>query len=483
VKLEGEGLQLALEKLNAIRRRECFDPRFHESRPTDQQTQLFADIADILFRYVVAANQTGKSASGAREVSWIFENQHPHWDTQAQFPNTPLLMLVIGRVGAMVEEELWNRKIEPLLTPGCYKKHVLGGVLQKVTHRENGNTIIFMSHHNIREAREKAQGYVAHYVWLDEMPSSVSFLAELETRLIANRGRLLATFTPLLRNREIKDKIEALTAPVGRRYKWAMLDNPIYKGREKELMQQYAGLPEDERNARLFGDWFLGGRNVYSFNAGTDCEDPPNYHQSWPHLLVVDPAGSGKAGVALIAHRPGTESWYVVRTLYLKGAAASDLLDELDKITVGYNIMRRISDPHETWFIKEAIKRRQYYLGVEKKRDRKLELIKNLQEAMNDGKLKITTWVPEVTAELESCMWAEDKDDKIIGASRFHILDCLQYGVDRIPAIKTIPTAIGWEQQMRKDHKKQLAQRVTGERKTTIPGRIVARRGRKLRRC
>jgi phage terminase large subunit-like protein len=444
---------------------------------------LFEDIADILFRYVVAANQTGKSASGAREVSLVFENKNPHWDTQAQFPNTPLLILVIGRVGAMVEEELWNRKIEPLLTPGCYKKHIQGGALQKVTHKENGNTIIFMSHHNIREAREKAQGYVAHYVWLDEMPSSVSFLAELETRLIANRGRLLATFTPLLRNREIKDKIEALEAPVGRRYKWAMLDNPIYKGREQELMQQYAGLPEDERNARLFGEWFLGGRNVYQFNPEQHCEDPPNYHQSWPHLLVVDPAGSGKAGVALIAHRPGTDSWYVVRTFYMKGAAASDLLDELDKITTGYNIIRRVSDPHETWFIKEAIKRKQYYLGVEKKRDRKIELIKNLQEAMNDGKLKMTTWVPEANAELESCMWKEDADDKIIGASRFHILDCLQYGVDKLPAIKTIPEAKNWEQQLRDSHKKRIAERVMGADKVKIPGRIVARRGRKLRRC
>jgi phage terminase large subunit-like protein len=432
---------------------------------------------------VVAANQTGKSASGAREIAWLFENKHPYWDTEEHFPNTSLLMLVIGRVGPMVEEELWNRKIRPLLTPDCYKKHTAGGVLQKVVHKENGNTIIFMSHHNINEAREKAQGYVAHYVWLDEMPSSVSFLAELETRLIANRGRLLATFTPLLRNREIKEKIEALAAPIGKRYKWAMLDNPIYKGREAELLQQYAGLPEDERNARLFGEWFRGGRGVYNFDPEKQCEDPAGYHPSWPHLLVVDPAGSGKAGVALIAHKPGTESWYVVRTLYLKGAAASDLLDELDKLTEGYNIMRRISDPHETWFIKEALKRKQYYLGVEKKRDRKVELIKNLQEALNTGKLKITTWVPEALAEIESCMWDENKDDKIIGASRFHVLDCLQYGVDRIPTIKEIPQAKTWEQRMRESHKKEIATRAAGQRKTKIPGRIVARRGRVLRKC
>jgi hypothetical protein len=145
--------------------------------------------------------------------------------------------------------------------------------------------------------------------------------------------------------------------------------------------------------------------------------------------------------------------------------------------------MRRISDPHETWFIKEALKRKQYYLGVEKKRDRKVELIKNLQEALNTGKLKITTWVPEALAEIESCMWDENKDDKIIGASRFHVLDCLQYGVDRIPTIKEIPQAKTWEQRMRESHKKEIATRAAGQRKTKIPGRIVARRGRVLRKC
>ena len=91
-----EDLNLALEKYAALQRRDCFDSADPKSRPTTQQAALFADIADIMTRYVVSGNQCGKSASGAREVSWLFENQHPYWDTKAAFPNSPLLMLVIG---------------------------------------------------------------------------------------------------------------------------------------------------------------------------------------------------------------------------------------------------------------------------------------------------------------------------------------------------------------------------------------------------
>lgn len=444
----------ALAKLRKIELAKCLDPFNTESRPTEKQDEVLQAIKDITARYVVAANQSGKSQLGGRETSWIFEHKHPYWDTKAQFGDAPLLLIVMGRVGEQVESELWSRKIKPFLTEGTYKEVRMGGSLQRVIHKENGNTIVFLSHHNVNEARQKAQAFTAAYVWLDEMPNSISLLIELILRVQANRGRLLATFTPLIRNQHIKDHIEKAEAPNGQKFKFAMLDNPIYKGREAEVLSQYAHMPQDERNARLFGDWFKGGRHVYTFNAEQDIEDPDGYHSSWPHLELVDPAASGKTGFVLLANKPGTQDWYAVRSEYVEGDAPSKLLDELAKRTDGYNIIRRISDPHEAWFIKEAAIRRVYYAGVYKKNERKHELIKGLQTSLIAKRIKITSWATELLSELDTCMWADDSD-KIIGAHRFHLLDCLQYGNDNLPKMSEKDQPQTFHQRLKDANKKR----------------------------
>jgi phage terminase large subunit-like protein len=392
---------------------------------------------------------------GAREVSWVFNHEHPYWDTKAQFGDTPILLLVIGRVGEQVETELWTRKIKPFLEPGSYKEIRTGNSLQRVIHKVNGNTIVFLSHHNVNEAREKAQAFTAAYVWLDEMPRSLSLVVELELRTIANNGRMLTTFTPLIREPKIRDKIENAKLPVGKKYQFAMLDNPIYQGREEEIAARFANVPEDERKARLYGEWFKGGMQVYNFDATRDIRQLPNYHPSWAHREIIDPAASGKAGLMLIANKPDTNEWYVVKGLYIKGVAPTDLLDEVRQHTNGYNIIRKICDPHETWYIKEAAKQKRYYSGVYKKNERKHELIKNLGQALNH-KVFVTDWVPLLADELDSCMWAEDKVDKIIGASRFHLLDCLQYGLDNLPKMSETPKPKTWEHELRQANKKRL---------------------------
>lgn len=463
-----QNIETAIEKLKSLERQNCFDAFNLDSRPTEKQLSVFRDIAKVSCRYVVAGNQSGKSQMGAREVSWIFNHQHPHWDTKAQFGDTPILILVIGRVGEQVETELWNRKIKPFLAPGSYKEIRTGNSLQRVIHKGNGNTIVFLSHHNVNEAREKAQAFTAAYVWLDEMPRSLSLLVELELRTIANNGRMLTTFTPLIREPKIKDKIENAEYPVGRKYQFAMLDNPIYADREEEIRERFKNVPEDERNARLYGEWFKGGMQVYNFDSKHDIRTPVGYHPSWAHVEIMDPAASGKAGLLLLANKPETNEWYAVKGLYIKGVAPTDLLDEVEKHTEGYNIIRKVCDPHETWYIKEAAKRKRYYSGVYKKNERKHELIKNLGEALNH-KIFVTEWVPLLIDELDSCMWAEDRVDKIIGASRFHLLDCAQYGCDNLPKMSETPKPKTWEGELRQANKKRL------ERKA----RLISRKGRR----
>ncbi len=450
-------LAVALRRLDTMKRKKCFDPYNLESRSTAIQESVFADIEKTSCRFVVAGNQSGKSSIGAREISWLFENEHPYLDVKKRFGNTPLLIIMMGRVGEQVETELWARKIKPFLDPSTYKEVKTGSVIQRIEHKTNGNKIILMSHHNINEAREKAQTYTANYVWLDEMPGSVqgiSLISELQLRVQANNGFFLSTFTPLVRNEAIKSMVENADPKIATVYRFGMLDNPIYKGREEEILARFKHLPDSERNARLLGEWYVGDSSVYTFRSEIHCENPEGYDPDvWRHIESVDPAASGKAGYILMAERPLTDNWYVIKADYVKGDTAKNLLKIFNKLTGNVNLIRRVCDPHETWFIKHAQEEGHPYVTVYKKQSRKNELIKQLQNKLNDNLLKISPKLTRLVSEFTSCQYSETNPDKIVNARSYHMLDALQYGVDNIPRplVEIPPTS--WMQKLRKDHK------------------------------
>jgi phage terminase large subunit-like protein len=451
-------LAAAILRRESMARKDSFDPYIIGSQPTEKQQEMLEDINHYASRYVVAGNQSGKSMLGGREAAWIFSNSHPYFDSKAKWGDRPLIMLILGQTTKQIETELWGNKIMPHLEPGTYQPHSSGGVLQSVTHKKNGNKIIFMSHHNANDARKNSQAFVAQWVWLDEMPSSVSLFVELETRTIATQGKFICTFTPLIRNVQIKNKIENVDPLFGKKYRFAMLDNPIYKGREEEIAARYATLNEGERNARLYGEWYIGDRGVYKFDMDKHVENPDTYHPSWRHVEIVDPAAAGFAGYVLVAEDPTSKIWYVIKAENIKGDTATELLPQFMKRSEGVNLIHRISDPHEAWFIKEALKQKVFYRGVfNKNNNRKLELIKQLQTALDDNKLKVTDWAGEsVLEQFTSCQWSETNDDKMVRASDYHILDCLQYFCDAIPKPVALAANLTWEQEIRIKHRERL---------------------------
>lgn len=455
--VEKQLLAAAMQRKEAMARKESFDPYVLGSQPTEKQQAVLDDINSYSSRYVVAANQSGKSILGGREAAWIFSGTHPTFDTKAMWGDRPLIMLVLGQTTKQLETELWGNKIQPHLDPNCYKVHTSGGTLQQVSHKKNGNKMLFISHHNANDARKNAQSFVAQWVWIDEMPSSVSLFVELETRTIATQGKFLCTFTPLIRNVQIKNKIETVDARYGKKYKFSMLDNPIYAGREDEILARYSALAEGEKNARLYGEWYIGSRGVYKFEADSHMEDPVGYHPSWRHVEVVDPAASGMAGYILMAENPSTKVWYAIKAENIKGDSATDLLPEFMRRSDGVNLIKRVSDPHEVWFIKEAQKQKIFYQGVfNKNNNRKIELIKQLQIALDTNKIKISYWAGDmVIDQFNACQWSETHDDKIVHASEYHILDCLQYFCDAIPKPVLLSADVTWEQSIRIQHRER----------------------------
>jgi hypothetical protein len=174
-------------------------------------------------------------------------------------------------------------------------------------------------------------------------------------------------------------------------------------------------------------------------------------------MEVVDPAARGKAGFCILAEDPETSVWYLVHSEYINGDSASKLLAYIRPFTLKYNIVRRVCDPHEVWFIKHAAEEKRHYHGVYKKNERKKELIKAVQEALNFGKLKIAPWCKDAVDEFTTCQWSETTKDKIVGATRFHVLDCIQYGVDSFPKPMPHHSPKNWEQELRESNKRRKA--------------------------
>lgn len=475
-------LAAATARYRQLSLQECFDPVNLDSRPTAKQLECLRDVGKVPHRYVTAGNQAGKSQLAARECSWLFTETHPFWKRPPRWGDEPLLILVIGKVQKQVEEVLW-RKISAYLDPADYQEVRVGGALSKVVHRKNKNTILFGSHFNEREAREKAQGFVGHAVYLDELPSSVKIIEELHRRVMAKNGLFMATFTPKEPNAAIKALVDGASAPLAKKYQFSMLDNPIYTDADKQgILASLATFPEAYRRTILYGDWYSGDSRVYHFDKETMVEEPVGLNASWRHVPAVDPALQSKFGYLLWAENPQTGVWYLVQAEYIQGVLTPEsVLETCEGKHAGRNVVRRVSDPHESWFINTASSHGISYISPWNKNSRKKELIKGLQQALADhgpGSCRIAPWCSEFIREIESCQWSETAVDRIVNSSSFHLLDAAQYFVDCRPPSTAPKPSLGWEADLRlanekRKKKEQLISkmRVRGRRQYLLKAR------------
>jgi phage terminase large subunit-like protein len=423
-----------LRKLHQRRLLLAFDGLNPDAVPTEAQMSVLRD-ADTKVFWIVAANRSGKSQTGARVVAWWFNDNHPYMERPLEWGKGPLQILVVGRVGEQMTSELWERKLKPFLKPGDYKEVRIGNDLKRVINLKNNNTIIFLSHHDAANAREKVQAFTSHVVWLDEMPDDAGIVTELFVRTISGGGRLYATFTPLLKNEEIRRIIE-MDSPGARKIQLKMLDNPVYRGREAEVEQQMRAMcsSEAEFRARMYGDWYAGDSRVFSYDHHRNRLPPPvDYDQAWRHVAVVDPSASGLTGFVLAAEDPSNGHWYVVKAIYLKGEAAYELVGHVEAETAGYNVVLRLTDCNPAGFYKEAARRNLRWVPYTEKQDRKLETIGLANTWLAQSRVFVTPAAFRLEEELVLCSWSEKNPDKIAGASKYHLTDCFRYLLDRIP--------------------------------------------------
>lgn len=387
---------------------------------------------------------THNTASWVRAITWWFAGKHPYI-TPPKSWGERFNILVVGRTLEIIETELWDKKIKPLLEHGTYEMQKKGGqYLSSVEHSITGNKIIFMSHHDAKNAREKVQGFTAPVVVLDEMPDDSGLVSELIMRTATIKGaKFIGAFTPLVENEQIKKVVDAS----GTRYTFRPEDNP-------KLMDRFGGIEsyeawlkaqcatEAEYRARRFGEWYYRtGRVIAAYDPDLHMKKMPhNYHpMTTRHVAVVDPAAVGLVGVTIWAEVGGGH-WQCVHAQKVTGNAAYTLVKDLEELYKGFYIVKRVCDCNPAGFYKEAIRQGIDYKPVEDKADRKWETIENVNAALAQGVVFLAEGAQALADECLQAKVSETNGNKIIASSSWHLIDCFRYFIDNIPAPLTTPT-------------------------------------------
>lgn len=476
----------ALRRLEVLNREESFDPNVPASRPTVDQQEIIDDFGIVPTQWVVASNRSGKSQTCARLIAWTVLDKHPTFRVPQLWKDEGLFILVAGKSSKQCEESLWH-KIRSYLTPGTYKEFKSGPYISKVEvdtdNPEIKHRIIFQSMESVDQARERVQSYDAHVVWADELIDSAAAISELRLRVVTKSGFFLCSFTPLKPSPSVKKLVDGASLPHAKRYNLKTLDNPVFKdaAAKATLLATFVGASAQDIATRLEGAWMVGESNVYHFDFDSMVRMPQGYSSMWRHVESIDPAMSSSMGLTVWAEDPQTLKWYCVLARYVNTTKApSEVVREIQQITSKYNIVRRIADTHEVWYIREASLAGIQYMGVYKKTERKGELIRGYQEKLGNL-IFLTTESPDLIEETQECKWSERAEGKIVNGSSYHLLDSAQYFCDNIPRVETADKiqASSWQDWLYQANHARLQKEETEKLKRS--GRRVGQGGKNMR--
>jgi len=463
-------IKLALERYRRLARQGAFVPNDETAMPTAAQASFLDDVRHDRHRqyWIVSANRAGKSLTVFRTCAWLLEESLPGWKRPERWGKQPLLFIVMGRNGKQIEDSILPY-ITSALDPNEYKIVRIGNIVQRLEH-VNGNRVVFQSMENAQTARERAQGYTAHAVFVDEMPPIVELITEGMTRLYTTDGYFFASFTPLAFNLDIKAMVDGAQEPLGKKYRFRMFDNPsITPDIQQRILAEMAHLSETERNARLYGDWVVPSSKVFNYTDEACMRElPPSYFHGWRHVRAVDPAISSKLGYVLAAEDPKTGFWYIVKALYKEGIKDPNaLFDAVMKEDAGYNIIRRVCDPHETWFMGLSSAKGVTHVAPVDKANRRGEMVANLQKRLGST-LFLTPGCPELRQELLGAQWSETTEGKIANSSKYHQLDSTLYLVDCLPPVSPTTAPVAWWTEVRENDRKWRASQEEAKRVASL---------------
>jgi phage terminase large subunit-like protein len=292
---------LPSEKLSALERmmtaeldRRGVQNRLDRYRPYPKQ-KTFHDLGFAAQeRLLRAGNQQGKTHAGAMELAIHLTGRYPAWwqgrrfahpidawaacdtgETTRDNPQRALLGPVTQwGTGALpadaIQETKRGRGVADLLDT-VVVRHVSGGVSRLGFKRYD-------------QGRESWQGPSKHVIWCDEEPPA-DIYGEALARLIATRGIIYTTFTPLKGMSEVVERL--MLGGTGAADVNMTIDDAEHIAPE-DRARIVAAFPEHEREARARGIPILGSGRVFPIPEEAIRADAFPIPSHWAEIAAMD---------------------------------------------------------------------------------------------------------------------------------------------------------------------------------------------------
>lgn len=292
---------LPLEKLSALERamtaeldRRQGANKLDRYRPYPKQKQFHDLGCTVTERLLRAGNQQGKTHAGAMEMAMHLTGRYPHWwqgkrfahaidawaacdtgETTRDNPQRALLGPVAQwGTGALPENAIVEIK----------RGRGVADLIDTVVVRHQSGATSRLGFKRYDQGRESWQGPAKHVIWCDEEPPAAIY-GEALARLIATRGLIYTTFTPL---KGMSEVVERLMLGQGGSADVNMTIDDAEHIAPEDRARIVASFPEHEREARARGIPILGSGRVFPISEEALRVDPFPIPSHWALIAAMD---------------------------------------------------------------------------------------------------------------------------------------------------------------------------------------------------
>lgn len=268
--------------------------------PYPKQRRFIEMSATLREMLLIAANQVGKTETGAYMVAVHMTGEYPDWWEGRRF--TKAVRVWAACETSTLTRDVCQKKlcgdpgVDELFGTGLIPKSkfvdrpsLARGVTDaydtiQVRHKSGSvSTLTFKSY---EQGRKKFQSDTCDIIWLDE-EAPMEIYSEALVRITATQGLLFTTYTPLQGNTTLTNRFLKEKNPDRGHITMTIYDAKHIS--DEERVKIIAGYPEHEREARAMGVPMQGEGRVYPFaDEAVKCAPIREVPGFWRRAVAID---------------------------------------------------------------------------------------------------------------------------------------------------------------------------------------------------
>jgi phage terminase large subunit len=408
----------------------------------DKQLAFVQDPAS--FKTAVCSRRSGKTIACAADLI----------DTALKNPGVVCLYITLSRKNA--KKIIWKEML------AINRDYNLGG------HADNTELSLTFPNHSVVYASgakdsteiEKFRGLALKKVYIDESQSFRSYIRDLIDEVIApalmdHAGTLVLIGTPGPVPTGYFYECSVNSNDVWSNHAWTFFDNPFIASKsgqthqsllDRELKRRGIAIDDPSIQREWFGRWVLDTDSLLlKYNADKNHFIQMPTHK-YTYIMGIDLGFVDADAIAILAYSDHEPTTYLVEEYVLDKCGITELVAEIKRLAEKYDVAKMLIDEGGLGKkIAEEIRRRHHIPVVQAEKQRKMENIAFLNDALRTGMFKAKsgsrfaqdTYLVEVDRE-------KSTPDKIKVKDNYHsdIIDAVLYAFKESPAYAYQPAKV-----------------------------------------